>query len=39
MKLEYILALLFSGSTTAAEISKKSGVPYSKIYDVLNSLI
>jgi sugar-specific transcriptional regulator TrmB len=31
-------ALLFSGATTAAEISKKSGVPYSKIYDVLNNL-
>lgn len=31
-------SLLFSGSNTAAEISKKSGVPYSKIYDVLNSL-
>src|SRR6476661_5673436 len=30
--------LLFSGSTTAAEISKRSGVPYSNIYDVLNSL-
>jgi sugar-specific transcriptional regulator TrmB len=31
-------ALLDSGATTAAEISKKSGVPYSKIYDVLNGL-
>jgi HTH-type transcriptional regulator, sugar sensing transcriptional regulator len=31
-------ALLFSGATTAAEISKKSGVPNSKIYDVLNNL-
>jgi len=30
--------LLDSGATTAAEISKKSGVPYSKIYDVLNIL-
>jgi sugar-specific transcriptional regulator TrmB len=31
-------SLLFSGATTAAEISKRSGVPYSKIYDVLNNL-
>lgn len=32
------LSLLSYGATTAAESSKKSGVPYSKIYDVLNSL-
>ncbi len=31
-------SLLFSGGTTASEISKRSGVPYSKIYDVLNNL-
>ena len=32
------IALLESGQITAMEISKKSSVPYSKIYDVLNSL-
>ena len=32
------LSLLDSGSMTASDISKKSGVPYSKIYEVLNSL-
>lgn len=31
-------SLLDAGSMTAANISKKSGVPYSKIYEVLNSL-
>jgi sugar-specific transcriptional regulator TrmB len=31
-------SLLESGSMTAANISKKSGVPYSKIYEVLNGL-
>ncbi|MEW5840924.1 TrmB family transcriptional regulator [Nitrososphaera sp.] len=31
-------SLLESGAMTAADISKKSGVPYSKIYEVLNSL-
>ena len=32
------LSLLETGSMTASNISKKSGVPYSKIYEVLNSL-
>lgn len=31
-------SLLDTGALTAADISKKSGVPYSKIYEVLNSL-
>lgn len=31
-------SLLGSGAMTAADISKKSGVPYSKIYEVLNGL-
>jgi sugar-specific transcriptional regulator TrmB len=31
-------SLLDTGAMTAADISKKSGVPYSKIYEVLNSL-
>jgi sugar-specific transcriptional regulator TrmB len=32
------LSLLELGSMTASDISKKSGVPYSKIYEVLNTL-
>src|ERR671937_1424860 len=32
------LSLLEIGSMTASDISKTSGVPYSKIYEVLNSL-
>jgi sugar-specific transcriptional regulator TrmB len=32
------LSLLDTGSMTASDISKKSGVPYSKIYEVLNTL-
>ncbi len=32
------VSLLEAGAMTAADISKKSGVPYSKIYEVLNSL-
>ncbi|MCI0563441.1 MAG: TrmB family transcriptional regulator [Nitrososphaera sp.] len=32
------LSLLDTGALTASDISKKSGVPYSKIYEVLNSL-
>ncbi|MDG7048473.1 MAG: TrmB family transcriptional regulator [Nitrososphaerota archaeon] len=31
-------ALLQGGPLTASELSKSSGVPYSKIYDILNSL-
>jgi len=31
-------ALLRSGEMTASDISQKSGVPYSKIYEVLGSL-
>jgi HTH-type transcriptional regulator, sugar sensing transcriptional regulator len=31
-------SLLDSGAMTASDISKKSGVPYSKIYEVLNTL-
>lgn len=33
------VSLLEAGAMTAADISKKSGVPYSKIYEVLNSLV
>ena len=32
------LSLLDAGAMTASDISKKSGVPYSKIYEVLNTL-
>jgi sugar-specific transcriptional regulator TrmB len=32
------LSLLETGAMTAADISKRSGVPYSKIYEVLNTL-
>jgi sugar-specific transcriptional regulator TrmB len=32
------LSLLDAGAMTASDVSKKSGVPYSKIYEVLNSL-
>jgi HTH-type transcriptional regulator, sugar sensing transcriptional regulator len=32
------LSLLETGAITAADISKRSGVPYSKIYEVLNTL-
>ncbi|TLY11758.1 MAG: TrmB family transcriptional regulator [Thaumarchaeota archaeon] len=32
------LSLLDNGAMTASDISKKSGVPYSKIYEVLNGL-
>jgi sugar-specific transcriptional regulator TrmB len=37
-EIKVYLSLLETGSMTASEISKKSGVPYSKIYEVLNSL-
>ncbi len=32
-------ALLKAGEQTASEISQKSGVPYSKIYEVLGTLV
>jgi len=37
-EIDVYIELLESGQTTAMEISKKANVPYSKIYDVLNSL-
>ena len=37
-EMDVYAALLESGQITALEISKKANVPYSKIYDVLNSL-
>lgn len=37
-EIKVYLALLEAGSMTASDISKRSGVPYSKIYEVLNSL-
>ena len=37
-EIKVYLSLLEKGSITASDISKKSGVPYSKIYEVLNSL-
>jgi HTH-type transcriptional regulator, sugar sensing transcriptional regulator len=37
-EIKVYLSLLERGSMTASDISKKSSVPYSKIYEVLNSL-
>lgn len=37
-EIDVYTALLETGQITALEISKKANVPYSKIYDVLNSL-
>lgn len=37
-EIDAYFALLKSGQMTAIEISKKANVPYSKIYEVLNSL-
>jgi len=37
-EIDVYVALLEGGQMTAMEISKKANVPYSKIYDVLNSL-
>ncbi len=37
-EIDVYVVLLESGQITAIEISKKANVPYSKIYDVLNSL-
>ena len=37
-EIKVYLSLLETGSMTASDVSKKSGVPYFKIYEVLNSL-
>jgi sugar-specific transcriptional regulator TrmB len=37
-EIDVYIAFLEGGQTTAMEISKKANVPYSKIYEVLNSL-
>ena len=37
-EIKVYLSFLGSGSMTASDVSKKSGVPYSKIYEVLNAL-
>jgi sugar-specific transcriptional regulator TrmB len=37
-EIDVYVALLGAGQITAMEISKKTKVPYSKVYDVLNSL-
>src|ERR671919_3103282 len=37
-EIKVYLCLLETGSMTASNVSKRSGVPYSKIYEVLNSL-
>jgi Predicted transcriptional regulators len=37
-EIKVYISLLENGSMPASELSKKSSVPYSKIYEVLNSL-